>query len=418
MIDSVGLRCQPLRRPHLRRIQLHHTVFNVRERPDMCIQLIQLPACRLHRIRRLLRGRHPSLHLGGGHITHRQQIGKVTQLLLIWCFAIFLVILLIPRRIIRHTDPASIRTVLENIHPIAHPARERIQRRMQQRIALRRKHIIEHPPAMRGAIGILRNRRNRHLTIRIAAQLLLLIRVHRRLRKPRIHNRMHSLCPRPHRILLRLLHRIRQRPCIHLHPRNRIRLRRERHRLQQSRRSRRLRILFYGNIEQPLPRNRQRELLIRNPRRAGNRFQILSPLLLLQRRHRIHIRRLKTRPLHLRADDLLLHIGRRLLQLCRRGHLLQPIQHHRPRQRMLHLHLLTRLRRRKPTGMPQRRPRRAERRSQTEPHPRRKRLHRPNQRPDRHIPRRDRPIRRTAICGINNLIVNQIIGERLRPLLE
>ena len=180
---------------------------------------------------------------------------------------------------------------------------------------------------------------------------------------------MHSLRPCLHRLLLRLFHRIRQRPCIHLHPRNRIRLRRKRHRLQQSRRSRRLRILFYGNIEQPLPRNRLRQLLIRNPRRAGNRLQILSPLRRLQRRHRIHIRRLKRRTLHLRADDLLLHIGRRLLQLCRRGHLLQPIQHHRPRQRMLHLHLLTRLLRRKPAGMPERRPRRAAQPDQTPPPP-------------------------------------------------
>ena len=120
-IDTIRLRRQPRRALDLKRIDLHHAVFDVLKRLDVAVQFIQFAACAVHRLRRFTRGRGPPLHLGRRRISDREQIRKVTQLCLVRCLAIFLVIRLIPRCIVGNTDSPPIFADWQNVNALFHP---------------------------------------------------------------------------------------------------------------------------------------------------------------------------------------------------------------------------------------------------------------------------------------------------------
>ena len=105
----------------LERIDLHHALFDILQRLDVPVQFIQFAACRVHCLSRFTRRRYPPLHIWSRRIPHRQEIGKVTQLCLIWGFSVLLVVLLIPRRIIGHTYPAPIFPKRQNVNALFHP---------------------------------------------------------------------------------------------------------------------------------------------------------------------------------------------------------------------------------------------------------------------------------------------------------
>ena len=120
-VELIPFGRQSRRALDLERIDLHHALFDILQRLDVPVQFVQFAACRIHCLRRFARCRYPSLHLRSRRIPHRQEIGKVTQLCLIRGFPVFLVVLLIPRRIIGHTYPAPIFTKRQNVNALFHP---------------------------------------------------------------------------------------------------------------------------------------------------------------------------------------------------------------------------------------------------------------------------------------------------------
>ena len=123
---------------------------------------------------------------------------------------------------------------------------------------------------------------------------------------------------------------VRQHLCILFHACRRVCLRRKRDGFKELRRRRRLRILFRRDKEMPARLYRLLELLLTNASGLCDLLQVSKAVFFFHRHCRINIGVFKSRALHLCADNLLLYVGSCLLQFCRRGDLLQAIQHHRP----------------------------------------------------------------------------------------
>ena len=77
------------------------------------------------------------------------------------------------------------------------------------------------------------------------------------------------------------------------------------------------------------------ELLLTNASGFCDLLQVSKAVFFFHCHCRINIGVFKSRALHLCTDNLLLHVGSCLFQLCRRGDLLQTIQHHRARHCLL-----------------------------------------------------------------------------------
>ena len=119
------------------------------------------------------------------------------------------------------------------------------------------------------------------------------------------------------------------------HARHALRLRRERRRVEEFRRARRLRELLARDGDRPLLVDRLLQLLVREPRRLRDRAQVLHAMLLRRRHLRIDVHRLEARPLQLAAQNLLRHLRRVLLQAAVFERLLQPLEHRRAEHRPL-----------------------------------------------------------------------------------
>ena len=123
--------------------------------------------------------------------------------------------------------------------------------------------------------------------------------------------------------------RVRQHLRILFHACCRVCLRRERDGFKELWRRRRLRILFRRDKEMPARLYRLLEFLITNASGLCDLLQVSKAVFFFHRHCRINIGVFKSRALHLCTNNLLLYVGGCLLQFCRRGDLLQAIQHHR-----------------------------------------------------------------------------------------
>ena len=159
------------------------------------------------------------------------------------------------------------------------------------------------------------------------------------------------------------------------------------------------------------------ELLLTNSGSFCDLLQVSKAVFFFHRHCRINIGVFKSRALHLCTDNLLLYVGGCLLQFCRRGDLLQAIQHHRTCHCLLCGELLLCFLGKEAPRMAHTAERpAAERGGHTKTKSSRDSFDTCDKCIRGNIADTVRLIRRTAVRRIDNAVMDEIIGDRLCAL--
>ena len=219
-------------------------------------------------------------------------------------------------------------------------------------------------------------------------------------------------------VFLRLFNFITEVFGILFHARQRIRLRGKGYGFEELRGCRRLRIFFNRDKKMPAVFDCILELFITDARGLCHLFQVGKAVFFLQSRFGVNVGIFKSSAAGLRTNDLLLHVGRGLLQLCTGCDLLQTVKHDCSCHRPLCGDIFARLFRGEPLRMTYDAGNGADGGRHAEPEADRERLCAGDNGINRHVSYAVCLICRTAIGGCNNAVMDEIIGDGLRAFLR